>query len=220
MAVEKYAPRPTFEPLLTLAERHLAAVTYLDHDVVVDGHVITAKPWAALAFARAVAVVTGSTDDDAERRVGYLSGRRDGAPSTGPVPMLHHLSLGVTDVARAARFYDAALAPLGYVRVWSDLRPGETRQAVGYGAPGGGDRLALQQADSVVPQPGSHLAFGAASRPAVDAFHAAALDAGGSDDGAPGLRPHYGPDYYAAFVIDPDGHRLEAVCRVAIDPTT
>ena len=130
-----------------------------------------------------------------------------------PTPMLHHVSLGVTDVARAARFYDAALGSLGYVRVWSDLRPGETKQAIGYGEPGGGDRLALKQVDAVAPSPGTHLAFGAPSRAAVEAFHAAALAAGGTDDGAPGLRPHYGPDYYAAFVLDPDGHRLEAVTR-------
>jgi catechol 2,3-dioxygenase-like lactoylglutathione lyase family enzyme len=208
MAIERYAPRPTFDPLLELADRHLGAVTYVDEDVVVDGRLITAKPWSALAFARAVAVVTGSTDDDAERRVAYLSGNRNGAARA---PMLHHLSLGVTDVARAARFYDAALAPLGYVRVWSDLRPGETRQAVGYGEPGGGDRLALKQVDTVTPCAGTHLAFGASSRAAVDAFHAAALAAGGIDEGAPGLRVHYGPDYYAAFVLDPDGHRLEAV---------
>lgn len=212
MAVERYAPRPTFDPLLALADRHLGAVTYVDEDVVVDGRVITAKPWAALAFARSVAVVTGSTEDEASRLVAYLSGKRDG---TTRAPMLHHVSLGVTDVARAARFYDAALAPLGYVRVWSDLRPGETKQAVGYGEPGGGDRLALKQVDAVTPSAGTHLAFGAPSRAAVEAFHAAALGAGGTDDGAPGLRLHYGPDYYAAFVLDPDGHRLEAVSREA-----
>ncbi|MCB9623116.1 MAG: VOC family protein [Sandaracinus sp.] len=127
--------------------------------------------------------------------------------------MLHHLSLGVVDVERAARFYDAALAPLGYVRVWSDLRPGETGQAVGYGERGGGDRLALKQVDRVVPQAGFHLALAAPSRAAVDAFHAAALAVGGTDHGAPGLRERYGPDYYAAFVTDVDGHRIEAVFR-------
>jgi catechol 2,3-dioxygenase-like lactoylglutathione lyase family enzyme len=130
--------------------------------------------------------------------------------------MLHHVSLGVADIERAIRFYDAALAPLGLVRVWSDLRPGEAGQAVGYGRAGGGDALALKQTDVAVDRsrPGFHLAFGAAGRLAVDAFHAAALRAGGIDNGPPGLRPHYGPDYYAAFVVDPDGHRLEAVCRL------
>ena len=153
--------------------------------------------------------------------------------------MLHHLSLGVTQIERAAAFYDAALRPLGYLRVWSDLRPGESGQAVGYGPPGGGDKLALKQVQgqgqeqeqeqgpvqvqvqvqvadgSLGAMPGFHLAFSAASRQAVAEFHAAALAAGGSDNGPPGLREHYGPGYYAAFVIDPEGHHLEAVCKGA-----
>ena len=128
--------------------------------------------------------------------------------------MLHHLSLGACDIERAARFYDAVLAPLGYGRVWSDLRPGEQEQAVGYGPPGSGDKLAIKQVTQVVPEiPGFHVALAAPSRRAVHAFHAAALAAGGRDNGAPGLRPDYGAHYYAAFVIDPEGHRLEAVCK-------
>lgn len=129
--------------------------------------------------------------------------------------MLHHLSLGVFDLERAATFYDAALAPLGFVRVWSDIRPGEPDQAVGYGPPDGGDKLALKQQGGAAraPGPGFHIAFAAPSRTAIEAFHAAALAAGGTDNGPPGLRPHYGPTYYAAFVIDPDGHRIEAVFK-------
>ena len=128
--------------------------------------------------------------------------------------MLHHLSLGAHDIERAARFYDAVLAPLGYMRVWSDLRPGEEGQAVGYGPSGSGDKLCLKQVGQRVPDiPGFHVALTAPSRSAVDAFHATALGAGGRDNGPPGLRPHYGPHYYAAFVIDPEGHRLEAVCK-------
>jgi N-acetylglutamate synthase len=128
--------------------------------------------------------------------------------------VLHHVSLGVNDIDGAARFYDAALAPLGYVRVWSDLRAGQQDQAVGYGPPGSGDRLALKQvAATVVHAAGFHLAFAADSRDAVQAFHAAAIAAGGTDNGGPGWRPQYGPDYFAAFVVDPEGHRLEAVCR-------
>lgn len=124
--------------------------------------------------------------------------------------MLHHLSLGVTDIDRALAFYDAALAALGYVRVWSDLH-GEDA-AAGYGAPGGGDRLAIKRRrDARAAGPGFHLALATPSRAAVDAFHRAALRHGGRDDGAPGLRAHYGPHYYAAFVVDPDGHRIEAV---------
>ena len=121
--------------------------------------------------------------------------------------MLHHLSFGVADLARSAAFYDAALAPLGYVRVWSN------DTAIGYGLPGGGDKFAikLRGADAAAPGPGFHLAFAAPSREAVAAFHRAALASGGRDQGSPGLRPHYGPDYYAAFVFDPDGYWIEAV---------
>lgn len=126
--------------------------------------------------------------------------------------MLHHLSLGVRDIDRAAAFYDAALATLGYARVWSDIGPDISDQAVGYGETGGGDKLAIKQrAGTRPPGPGFHLAFAAPSREAVIAFHRAALAHGGTDDGQPGLRPQYGPSYFAAFVIDPDGYRLEAV---------
>lgn len=130
--------------------------------------------------------------------------------------MLHHISLGVADLERAIGFYDAVLAPLGFVRVWSDIRPGEEDQAVGYGLPGGGDKLALKQHDAhQAPGPGYHFAFVAPGRDAIDAFHTAALAHGGTDNGAPGMRPDYGPHYYAAFVIDPDGNRLEAVVNSA-----
>ncbi len=121
--------------------------------------------------------------------------------------MLHHLSFAVADVARSAAFYDAALAPLGYVRVWED----ET--AIGYGLPGGGDKFAIKLAREpfAAPPEGFHVAFAAPSREAVDAFHRAALALGGMDNGGTGLHPEYGPAYYAAFVIDPDGYRIEAV---------
>lgn len=128
--------------------------------------------------------------------------------------MLHHISLGAVDIERAARFYDAVLQPLGFVRVWSDIRPGEQEQAVGYGPKGAGDKLAVKQVSRPVPEiPGFHVAFAAPSRAAVVAFHAAALASGGKDNGLPGLRPDYGPNYFAAFVVDPEGHRLEAVCK-------
>ena len=127
--------------------------------------------------------------------------------------MLHHLSFGVADIERACAFYDAVLAPLGYVRVWQDLRPGEAGQAVGYGLPGGGDKLALKlrPEGQRPPGPGFHLAFAAPDRAGVDRFHEAALRHGGRDNGAPGLRPHYHPGYYGAFVLDPDGNNVEAV---------
>jgi len=128
--------------------------------------------------------------------------------------MLHHLSFGVSNLAASARFYDAVLGALGYVRVWSDLASAPEHCAIGYGPPGGGDKLALKQrpgTERLAPGPGFHLAFAAPSRDAVHRFHEAALRHGGRDNGVPGPRPDYGPDYCAAFVIDPDGYRLEAV---------
>jgi catechol 2,3-dioxygenase-like lactoylglutathione lyase family enzyme len=108
--------------------------------------------------------------------------------------MLHHLSFGVSDIGRAATFYDAALSVLGYVRVWSDIREGESGQAVGYGYPGGGDKFALKQYDDChAPGPGFHVAFAAPNREAVNAFHKAAVLAGGTDNGAPGLRATMAP---------------------------
>jgi catechol 2,3-dioxygenase-like lactoylglutathione lyase family enzyme len=131
--------------------------------------------------------------------------------------MLHHISLGVADIARSAAFYDQVLAPLGYVRVWSDIRPGQQEQAVGFGSPGGGDKLALKQVGHATGGQlvGFHVAFAAPTRDAVAGFHAAALAGGGADNGGPGVREHYGPDYCAAFVVDLDGHHLEAVCKAA-----
>ncbi len=120
--------------------------------------------------------------------------------------MLGHLSLGVADLNQTTAFYDATLAPIGFVRVWTSVK------GVGYGPPGGDDKLALfPRPDAAPPGPGFHLAFDAPSREAVDAFHTAALSAGGRDAGPPGPRPHYGATYYAAFVLDPDGYKLEAV---------
>lgn len=121
--------------------------------------------------------------------------------------MLGHLSFGVNDLDRAAAFYDQILAPLGFVRIRTNSK------GVGFGKKGGGDKLALfaKPQQVIAPGPGFHLAFNAPSREAVDAFHAAAVSAGGTDCGAPGLRPHYGVAYYAAFVIDLDGYKLEAV---------
>lgn len=121
--------------------------------------------------------------------------------------MLGHLSLGVDDLNRATHFYDAVMAALGCVRVWTSAK------GVGYGEAGGPDRLALfvHPGAARPPGPGFHLAFRAPDRVAVDRFHATALAHGGRDGGAPGLRAHYSPTYYAAFVLDPDGYKLEAV---------
>jgi catechol 2,3-dioxygenase-like lactoylglutathione lyase family enzyme len=121
--------------------------------------------------------------------------------------MLDHISIGVSDVARAKRFYDAALKPLGY----ACLSAGKT--SLGYGKEG--VQLWINAADSPVPADmgsGLHVCFAAPTRKSVDAFHKAGLAAGGEDNGAPGLRADYGETYYAAFVIDPEGYRLEAYC--------
>jgi len=121
--------------------------------------------------------------------------------------MLHHLSFAVIDLARSAAFYDAVLSALGYVRVWADST------AVGYGPAGGGDKFAIKLVSGpvAVPNPSFHVAFAAPSRESVARFHAAALRHGGQDNGVPELCPEYGAHYYAAFVIDPDGYRIEAV---------
>jgi catechol 2,3-dioxygenase-like lactoylglutathione lyase family enzyme len=126
--------------------------------------------------------------------------------------MLHHVSFGVSNLERSAAFYDAALAVLGYVRVWTDS------SAVGYGVATGQDLFAvkLRAGDATAPGAGFHLAFAAPSREAVARFHAEALAHGGLDNGVPGLRPAYGPNYFAAFVIDPDGYRIEAVTTLPI----
>ena len=121
--------------------------------------------------------------------------------------MLNHISIGVRDVARSKRFYDAALKPLGY----SALSASDT--SLGYGK----DAVALWIGASEQPVPadeksGLHVCFDAPTRKSVAAFHAAALGAGGRDNGKPGLRADYGANYYAAFAIDPDGYRIEAYC--------
>jgi catechol 2,3-dioxygenase-like lactoylglutathione lyase family enzyme len=121
--------------------------------------------------------------------------------------MLGHISFGVGDLERSRAFYDATMRALGYARVYSSAH------AVGYGVSGSNqDRLLLilQPGRVTPPSAGFHLAFVAPSREAVDRFHEAALAFGGVDKGGPGLRLRYGPDYYAAFVLDPDGYKLEA----------
>ena len=131
--------------------------------------------------------------------------------------MLDHVSLGVADIARSRRFYDAVLQPLGLARI-VDFGSGRGSD---YGAAAGslGVQFTItREAGVAAPYPGVHLCFRAPSRGAVRAFHAAAVAAGGRDDGAPGLRPQYHPDYYAAFVRDPDGHRIEAVTHVPTEP--
>lgn len=130
--------------------------------------------------------------------------------------MIDHLSLAVTDYQRARRFYDTCLATLGY-HVAMELTDIPEIVACGYG-PGEHEPnfwIGAGQPPGPAPAPpdGQHVAFVAPDRAAVDAFHAAALAQGGRDNGTPGVRAQYHPSYYAAFVIDPDGYHLEAVCH-------
>lgn len=121
--------------------------------------------------------------------------------------MLHHVSIGVSDLERSKRFYDAALKPLEYTCLSKgDGYLGYGRRYVGF---------YVTAAEKPVPadaKSGLHFCFDAPDRAGIDAFHAAALEKGGSCNGPPGPRAYYGPHYYAAFVVDPDGYRLEAHC--------
>lgn len=121
--------------------------------------------------------------------------------------MLHHLSIGVSDLAKAEAFYAALLAPLGCFKVASGSG------FVGFGNEEGKDKFTIKSRTETVkpPSAGFHIALSASSRNAVEAFHTAAIAHGATDNGQPGLRPHYGPDYYAAFIIDPDGYEIEVV---------
>jgi catechol 2,3-dioxygenase-like lactoylglutathione lyase family enzyme len=129
--------------------------------------------------------------------------------------MLDHISLGVTDLERSRRFYDAALRPLGLVRIVDFQGRGSD-----YGAMAGqlGVEFTIAAENGGSPSLGMHVCFRAPDRASVRAFHSAALIAGGDDDGRPGVRSEYHPDYYAAFVHDPDGHRVEAVCHAPEKP--
>ena len=127
------------------------------------------------------------------------------------MPTLDHVTLTVADYARSRAFYEKALAPLGITKIM------EFGQACGFGRDGkpdfwiGTGPSSFQKPEHVAMITPAHVAFSARSRAEVDAFYAAALAAGGKDFGAPGIRAHYHPKYYGAFVIGPDGHNIEAV---------
>ena len=119
--------------------------------------------------------------------------------------MLDHVTIGVSDFAKALAFYDTALAPLGVSRLY-----GDGAHFAGYGAaPRAYFWIGIRDAVAT----GAHIAFAAKTRAQVDAFYRAAMAAGGRDNGAPGIRAQYSPTYYGAFVLDPDGHNIEAVCH-------
>ena len=120
--------------------------------------------------------------------------------------MIDHTGLTVSDLAKSKQWYEAALAPLGYAALMEV--PGGI--GVGLGEPPKPDFWLMRGTPN---EPRIHIAFKAKDRATVDAFYRAALAAGGKDNGAPGPRPHYHPNYYGAFVLDPDGHNIEAVCH-------
>jgi catechol 2,3-dioxygenase-like lactoylglutathione lyase family enzyme len=122
--------------------------------------------------------------------------------------MLDHISIGVSDVEQSKRFYDLALLPLGIERLYAE---GDT--AAGYGIK---PKAFFWIGQRNARQTSVHIAFAAPDRATVDRFYQAALAAGARDNGPPGIRPRYHPNYYGAFVLDPDGHNIEAVCRLAI----
>ncbi|MBL8689818.1 MAG: VOC family protein [Rhodospirillaceae bacterium] len=123
--------------------------------------------------------------------------------------MFDHISIGVSDMARSRAFYDAVLATLGFKRVMT------FDAFAGYGTDDGYPRFCinppLDKTKKAAPGPGTHICFQAPDRKSVQAFHAAALANGAKDDGPPGVRENYDPKYFAAFVLDPDGHKIEAV---------
>lgn len=123
-------------------------------------------------------------------------------------PMFDHVSVIVSDFARSKAFYLAALAHAGHSRLVEQ----PSALAAGFCHADGSDFWISQGSAT---RPAIHIAFRVPSRAAVDAFHEAAIAAGGRDNGAPGLRPQYHPSYYGAFVLDPDGHNIEAVCHEA-----
>ena len=126
--------------------------------------------------------------------------------------MIDHVGFAVADAERSKRFYEQALAPLGITLIMS-VGPDKTEAggtAHGFGSDG---KPYFWVGDNERVGEGTHVAFEAGTRGDVDAFYEAALAAGGRDNGAPGLRPHYHPNYYAAFVFDPDGINIEAVCH-------
>ncbi len=125
--------------------------------------------------------------------------------------MIDHTGLKVSDFAKSKAFYAAALAPLGYQVLFEADAAAMGVDIAGLGVPPAMD---FWLAGGEPNTPRIHVAFAAQDRAQVDAFYQAALAAGGADNGAPGLRPQYHPNYYGAFVLDPDGHNIEAVCHV------
>src|SRR6267154_4157001 len=128
----------------------------------------------------------------------------------GASTMIDHVGFSVSDYPRAKAFYRQALEPLGYVLIMEVQQDANDSPAAGFGINGKPDFWI--GGEGALDKP-VHIAITAKDRASVDAFHKAALAAGAQDNGAPGLRPHYHANYYGAFVLDPDGHNIEAVCH-------
>ncbi|MGY3487257.1 catechol 2,3-dioxygenase-like lactoylglutathione lyase family enzyme [Bradyrhizobium sp. USDA 4011] len=123
--------------------------------------------------------------------------------------MLDHVTIGISDIERSKTFYDAALRPLGITRLYA-----EGAEFAGYGVR---PKAFFWIGRRATPQTGAHIAFTANDRVTVDRFYDDAIKGGGRDNGRPGIRPHYHANYYGAFVLDPDGHNIEAVCHAPQD---
>ncbi|MBK8159973.1 MAG: VOC family protein [Rhodospirillaceae bacterium] len=132
--------------------------------------------------------------------------------------MIDHVSIGVSDLKKARAFYDVVFLALSYVRVHDVEIPGQGMVAHGYGEAGSQARFWIGVPDKVDAAAnragGNHFAFQAKSRLEVDAFYLAAIRGGAKDNGAPGIRAHYHPNYYGAFAFDPDGNKIEACCHL------
>ncbi|MBT4741250.1 MAG: VOC family protein [Rhodospirillaceae bacterium] len=128
--------------------------------------------------------------------------------TAAPTSIMSHVSIGTNDMARSTAFYDAVMEALGYGRV---MEHGEFAVAYGTAFPEFWVQAPHDKKPAGTPSNGTHFAFLATTKDAVDAFHAAALAHGGTCDGPPGFRPEYGEPYYGAFVCDPDGHKIEAM---------
>ena len=124
--------------------------------------------------------------------------------------MIDHVGFPVSDYARSRAFYERALGPLGYAPIKEVQQNDNDAKACGFGAGGKPDFWIGGEGKLDKPV---HIAIAAKDRAAVDAFYQAAIAAGAKDNGAPGIRAHYHPNYYGAFVLDPDGHNIEAVCH-------
>jgi catechol 2,3-dioxygenase-like lactoylglutathione lyase family enzyme len=131
--------------------------------------------------------------------------------------MINHLSIDVSDLKKSGHFYDKALEPLGYKKLMETPEEFEGCLCLGWGGGSETSFYSFYINEGSRIEPPFHIAFQADSREKVDEFYKAALAAGGEDNGKPGLRPEYNENYYAAFVLDPDGHNVEAVCRAPQD---